>query len=301
MLERRIQHSPTGRHVGFALALLLAASVLAPIRAKHAIAATPEPAQPDYSGWQRLLDERLLPLHVYDTDRTAHIASSLFDYTGLLRDSTWSARLDRIRAQLLGIAPSRLTAKERLAWAINTYNFLAVDRIVHEASKRGKDGLTSVHDVKDFFSSPTATVEGASYSLEKFELHFVFVDVDRREGHDLPVGLDPRAHFALAFGARSCPPLWPNVYHGDRIDAQLDTVTVDALHSPSHLRWDPVRRSLETSEIFNWYIFDFGGADGVMAFVTKHAPTDIAKDLDVYRVAGSTGTIPWDWGLNQRP
>lgn len=266
-----------------------------------AIAATPEPALPDYSGWQRLLDERLLPLHVFDTDRTAHIASSLFDYAGVRADSAWSKRLDRIRQQLLGIAPSRLGARDRLAWAINTYNFLAMDRIVHEQAARPKGALTSVKDVKDFFTAPAATVEGVSYSLEKFEEHFVFLDVDRREGHRLPDGFDPRAHFALAFGARGCPPLWPEVYRGDRIDAQLDSVTTDALHSPSHLRWDPVRRTLETSEIFNWYVVDFGGTDGVMNFVSKYAAADVAKDLNAYRVTGSTGTIPWDWALDQRP
>jgi hypothetical protein len=284
------------------LALFVLWGVATPIPSpERAVAATPEPALPDYSGWQRLLDERLLPLHVYDTDRTAHIASSMFDYTGMLADSTWPARLDRIRAQLLGIAPSRLSSRDRLAWAINTYNFLAVDRIVHEQSKRGKGGLRSVKDVQDFFTAPAATVEGATYTLEKFEAHFVFLDVDRREGHALPAGFDPRAHFALVFGARGCPPLWPAVYRGDRIDAQLDSVTTDALHSTSHLRWDPVRRSLETSEIFNWYIFDFGGPQGVLDFVSRHAPVDIAKDLDGYRVAGSSGTIPWDWALDQRP
>jgi hypothetical protein len=289
--------------LGLALALLIACIRLAPVGAfdRAATAATPEPALPDYTDWQRLLDQRLLPLHVFDTDRTAHVASSLFDYAGVRADSAWSKRLDRIRQELLGVAPSRLGPKDRLAWAINTYNFLAVDRIVRELAARPKGALTSVKDVKDFFTAPAATVEGAAYSLERFEEHFVFLDVDRREGHSLPAGFDPRAHFALAFGARGCPPLWPQAYRGDRIDAQLDSVTTDALHSPSHLRWDPVRRTLETSEIFNWYVFDFGGTAGVLDFVSKHAAAEVAKDLDAYRVAGSTGTIPWDWALDQRP
>ena len=50
-----------------------------------------------------------------------------------------------------------------------------------------------------------------------------------------------------------------------------------------------------------WYVFDFGGPAGVMDFVGKHAAAEVAKDLDGYRVAGPTGTIPWDWALNQRP
>jgi Protein of unknown function, DUF547 len=298
------RHQAVRRAVRLLLPRLLAVgAVMAPFVPPRtpAFAATPEPAVPDYSGWQRLLDERLLPLHVYDTDRTPHIASSMFDYAGIRADSTWPARLDRVRQQLLGIAPSRLGAKDRLAWAINTYNFLAVDRIVHEQATRSNGALASVKDVKDFFTAPAATVEGTSYSLETFEHHFIFIDVDRREGHPLPVGFDPRAHFALAFGARGCPPLWPEAYHGDRIDAQLDSVTTDALHSSSHLRWDPVRRTLETSEIFNWYAFDFGGPDGVMEFVSRHAAADVAKDLDAYRVSTSTGTIPWDWALDQRP
>ena len=94
--------------LAFALLIACAAAGVSGAFGPAAIAATPEPALPDYSDWQRLLDERLLPLRVFDTDRTAHIASSLFDYAGVRADSAWSKRLDRIRQELLGIAPSRL-------------------------------------------------------------------------------------------------------------------------------------------------------------------------------------------------
>ncbi|MFI5371365.1 MAG: DUF547 domain-containing protein [Candidatus Eisenbacteria bacterium] len=257
----------------------------------------------DVSGWQRLLDDDLVPLRQYDTDRTAWVAATLFDYRALADEKDWTTRLDTVRAQLLATAPSRLGPTDRLAWAIDTYNFLVIERITREQAARAAAGpaLASVQDVKDFFTSPAAEVEGRTYSLEAFEHHFVFLDVDRREDRPLPPGFDARAHFALVGGAIGCPPLWPNAYRGSVLDAQLDSVSLAALHSPSQLRWDPVRRTLEVSELFNWNDHDFGGPDGVMAFLMKHAPAIVTIDLDRYRVATPTGVVPWDWRLNQRP
>jgi len=36
-----------------------------------------------------------------------------------------------------------------------------------------------------------------------------------------PMG-DPRIHFAVNCAARSCPPIWPEAYTGEELDAQLD-------------------------------------------------------------------------------
>lgn len=290
---------------GILIGLIAAFGVMAPVFQKHpvVIAAPSDGMTPDLTGWQRLLDDRLQPLKLFDTDRTAHVASSLFDYRGLREEKAWPARLDSIRRQLLAVPPSQLKPADRLAWAINTYNFLVIDRITREQAARaaGATPLAGVKDVKDFFSAPAVQVEGASYSLDTFEHHFVFADVDRREGKPLPPGFDPRAHFAIVCGARGCPPLWPDAYRGATLDRQLEAVTLGALHSPAHLEWDPVRRTLQASQLFSWYDHDFGGPDGAMAFIMKHAPSDVTQELDRYRVTAVSGIIPWDWALNQRP
>lgn len=290
---------------GTVLGLTVVFGTLAPVfqELPVVVAAPAQTPAPDVSGWQHLLDDHLIPLRVYDTDRTPHVAATLFDYAGLRADSAWAERLDRIRRQLLAVTPARLPPRERLAWAIDTYNFLVIDRIAREQASRppGGPSLASVKDVKDFFTAPVAEVEGVRYSLDTFEHHFVFLDVDRREDRPLPAGFDARAHFALVCGARGCPPLWPAAYRGAKLDAQLDSVTLDALHAPAQLRWDPVRRTLELSELFNWYVHDFGGPDGVMAFLMQHAPAVVTRDLDRYRVTAPTGVVAWDWALNQRP
>src|SRR5689334_10607902 len=115
------------------LAIVLWLGVLAPMSIHAAPASEPVT---DVSGWQRLLDERLQPLRQYDTDRSAHVAASLFDYRGLAAEPGVLARLDSIRAELLQVPPSRMAPAERLAWAIDTYDFLVVDRIVRETMRR---------------------------------------------------------------------------------------------------------------------------------------------------------------------
>ncbi len=290
---------------GILLGLVVAFGVVVPVFQRHpvVIAAPGDGMTPSTAGWQRLLDDYLMPLRQYDTDRTPHVAATRFDYRALLEAPAWPARLDSVRRELLAVPPSALRPADRMAWALDTYNFLVVDRVAHVLAARPAGGppLTSVREVKDFFDAPVVEVEGRSYSLGTFEHHFVWFDVDRDEGRPLPAGLDPRAHFALTTASIGGPPLWPDAYRGATLSAQLDSVTRAALHSPAHLRWDPVRRTLELSELFAWFDHDFGGPAGVMDFVTKHAPDWVSKDLDRFDVGAPSGSIPWDWTLDQRP
>ena len=70
--------------------------------------------------------------------------------------------------------------------------------------------------------------------------------------------VEPRIHFALNCGARSCPPI--RVYTEDRIDSQLDTASRSFLDQEVSLIKDPVtdKWTLELSKLFLWYGEDFG-------------------------------------------
>ena len=84
-----------------------------------------------------------------------------------------------------------------------------------------------------------------------------FEDADPRTQVAL-TSLDPRIHFALNCGARSCPPI--RVYTEDRIEAQLDTASRSFLDQEVSLIKDPVtgKWTLELSKLFLWYGEDFG-------------------------------------------
>ena len=212
--------------------------------------------------------------------------------------------LDGIRRELLGGAPSRLEPRTRLAWAINTYNFLVIDAVTraYASGASGHDTLRSVMDLAKsphpFFDSPVATIEGHVYTLNTFERHFLFADFDRKDNAP-PAALDPRVHVAIVCAARGCPPLRARPFTALRLDDELDAAVHHALASPLHLTVDAPPGGVAASAIFEWYAADFGGREKALAFLQRFAP-DVARERIERRGLKSIArTIPWNWALNQ--
>jgi hypothetical protein len=224
-----------------------------------------------------------------------------FNYDSLDSASSFAERLKQsVHEQLLAAVPSRLNEGARLAWAINAYNFLVIEQVANSAvhSDITSVGLpASVRDIKGFFETPVAKVEGANYSLDQFERRFVFGNGLGRPGAR-PVGPDPRAHFALVCAAKGCPPLLPRAYTADSLDLQLDYAVRNALRSPAHLRWNARDGTVEASAIFEWYARDFGGTRQAFAFLKRYAPERVRRVIEERHVKAISRTIPWDWRLN---
>lgn len=227
-----------------------------------------------------------------------------FDYEALRRAEAESKLLTRVRAELLSVPPSRMGHADRLAWAINVYNFLVVEDIVRRIPPRGAPRWGGVLEIKTpeggFFKTPLVEIEDLPYSLEDFERRFLFEEYRRRPGEKPPERLDPRVHFALVCGARGCPPLAPRAWRGGSLDRDLEAVTRRALESPMHLQWDEESNTLSASAIFEWYEADFGGRDRAFAFLMHYAPDAIRERVEITGVTGIQSTIPWDWALNDR-
>lgn len=219
--------------------------------------------------------------------------------------------------------PSRMARCRRMAWAIDAYNFLVLETVTRHLFPLSDDTVStrpvgSIRDIRihgrEVFEAPLVEVEGVTYSLDAFERYFVFDGWDPKSGVPRPGTLDPRAHFALVCAARGCPPLRSRPYEdGDVpsdpprsmsfcqiLDHELDQAARDALANPSHLRWIPGKNRLEASEIFDWYAADFGGPDGVMAFIRKYAPESVRREIKRHDIHEVSAYIPWDWRLNDR-
>ena len=260
------------------------------------------------------LYQRLLDGYLHVISRPGEPLATGVDYAAL-HAPAGAALLAAVRTELLGVTPSRLDARARLAWAINTYNALVIEQIARvfdsglaadvaastprSSTRSGVLALT--RGEQTFFEFPVVTIEARDYSLNAFETHFVFADVDRASGGASPPSLDPRAHFALVCGARGCPPLQPRAFTPDSLDTQLDAAARAALASPSHLRLDPASGRLEASEIFSWYAADFGGASGAFAFLRRYAPDAARREIDRRGLTTIAGKIPWDWSFNAVP
>ncbi len=96
--------------------------------------------------------------------------------------------------------------------------------------------------------------------------------------------LDPRIHFALNCGGRSCPPI--ACYDADAIDAQLEL----AMHSFLERETEVLhhKRVIRTSRLLSWYRGDFGGSRKIKQLL---AQVLAMPQIGTYRLEWK----PYDW------
>lgn len=170
------------------------------------------------------------------------------------------------------------TEGERKAFWLNVYNAY-VQILLKEKPERLKTRNESFG--YNFFSSDQITIAGEKLSFDEIE-H----DIIRRSKVKLSLGfmdklswftddfeermrwdmLDPRIHFALNCGAKSCPEI--AIYYPDRVNEQLDKTTKQFLDSTTG--YNKESSEVAVTSLFNWYRGDFGGKDGIVPFLKKY-------------------------------
>jgi len=316
---------------GVFLGLIAAFGLVAPVFVQHPVVyAAPADALPPCPAYQALLDQYLTVLRAKDGDVQRPVMTT-FDYARLALYPDGKTKLDAARKELFAVQPARLGPKARVAWGINAHNFDVIDTIVKYGFPDGKP-VASVRDIRseqadvpplEVRNDGTQVVapEGAWPGDPRYELlgsdGFNAIEQSLLAGKGSPRAdlegahkggvpppaqmLDPRVHFALTNGARGGPPLHPQAYRPETLDTQLEDVTRGALLGSKHLRWHGMTKDLAVSQIFEWYVDDFGGPDSAFAFVLRHVP---AHTVDQIRAAGITkipGYIECEWTLNQTP
>lgn len=101
-----------------------------------------------------------------------------------------------------------------------------------------------------------------------------------------PSRLDPRVHFALNCGARSCPPI--RVYLSGEIDRQLDAAA--AAYFAAEGKADLATRTVTLPRLLKYYAADFG--DSSLALAAKHLDAPWALEPPV-RVRWAS----YDWTI----
>lgn len=193
------------------------------------------------------------------------------------REST-SAGTDRaedLESALGGIDPARLQGDgPRLAFWLNLYNAL----VIREMRRRPRSGTLLRH--RSLFRRTFYTVGDLEYTLDAIE-HGLLRGNARppyaprrvlRSGDPrlaaAPSVADPRIHFALNCGARSCPP--PRVYEAGRVEEQLELATRGYLEAGSDFARD--RRVVILPGLIRLYRSDFGSKAEQLEFAAAHLP-----------------------------
>jgi hypothetical protein len=194
--------------------------------------------------------------------------------------------------------------EQKLAFWINIYN----TTVIHGVIELGLG--QSVREFPRFFDRVTYEIGGYHFSLNQME-HGI-LRANRRPPYRLFTPfrkgdprlefavspMDPRIHFALVCGARSCPPI--GFYEADQIDFQLQLAAASFINS-SQVRMEPGDRTVSISMIFKWYKSDFGGGtkaviDTLLQFLDEGEKKEfLRKNRDGIRVRYQ----PYDWNLNQ--
>ena len=222
------------------------------------------------------------------------------DYEAL-KSSTSYREYQQLASSLADCTPDDIgIGQNRTAFWINIYNALIIDAVIHyniTGSLLKKPGL---------FRQAAYNIGGMRFSADDIEHGILrgnrphpvvplapFGSDDPRI--DLGVeNFDPRIHFALVCGARSCPPI--KYYDGEKLDVQLDLAASSFINGEG-ARYDQRTNTLWLSRIFKWYQKDFGKLSGVIEILKKFArDEDLLTGLNKNRPR--VRYMEYDWTVN---
>lgn len=229
-----------------------------------------------------------------------------------LRDTEAYQSFQRLTWQLHRFPLDSLkTRDQKLAFWINIFNVLVIDSVIQFGIKK------TVHEKTGFFVKAAYIIGGYRFSMDDIE-HGI---LRNNQGNPAIPGpqfspndprtalvikpFDPRIHFTLVCGAKSCPPI--GFYRDDNIDQQLDLATANFFSSEVEV--DLTAKRIALSQIFRWFAPDFGGSllnqagqgnfTSVLRFIAQHtSDEDVRLALTEEAQAFKVSFKHYDWGLN---
>jgi thiol-disulfide isomerase/thioredoxin len=205
------------------------------------------------------------------------------------------ARLEAYLSSLEGSSPDAASAPSasgatELSYWLNLYNAL----VIREVLRRWP--LPSVQQAPQFFKLTVAVVGERHLSLDEIEKEIIRSTFK-----------DPRIHFALNCGARSCPALRPEIFAPAKLARQLDGAARRFVNDTHNVEVKSADRTVLLSALFDWYRDDFAAlatsrgerADSIGALLV-YAEPPLAAALrrareERYRIVFRD----YDWELNQ--
>lgn len=225
------------------------------------------------------------------------------DYASIAGSELFQAYVS-LSSELRNCDPSSLEENERKAFFINVYNALTI----HGLSVA--DQLpTSVLDIAKFWRSTAYDIGGMVFSLDDIEHGILrgnkphpsasdppFSDKDPRKALALK-SCDPRIHFTLVCGAKSCPAI--QVYSAHNLERGLHSAATNFCSQQVGV----ASSSVSLSMIFRWYAVDFGSSDReLLQWLCPYLPDEKRHGLESLLSNQDAVTIEYtkyDWLLNK--
>lgn len=199
-------------------------------------------------------------------------------------EQPYTAFRDTLRTIDLGRLEKELRSPDqKLAFWINTYNSLVQAKIL--------DDVSAFEDQTKFFKTADQEIGGTKLSLDDIESGILRLKPRSsnkaffkafRVDH-----IDPRIHFTLNCGARSCPPV--AFYSPEHLEEELAAAELSFVTQTSE--YDAVENQVTISELFDWFAEDFGGKAGVIRLLKRLGIVPQAADPEIRY-------SPYDWHLD---
>ncbi|KAG2439584.1 hypothetical protein HXX76_004936 [Chlamydomonas incerta] len=223
-------------------------------------------------------------------------------------------------AELQKVDLGPLSREELMAFAINLYNALIVHALVALRLTR----MSTAQRATFYSRTAKYDIGGLDYTADDLEqgvlrgnragasnlwnllgLHGLaggFWKPDNPRLAKVVRPMDPRIHFALVCGARSCPPI--RLYSAANLDEGLAAAAEAFLGGEVEV--DVARREVRLSKIFKWYAVDFGANKAErLAYVASLLQQPARGQLEGLLAAAAAGGPQirvsykeYDWSLN---
>jgi len=154
---------------------------------------------------------------------------------------------------------AELSKNEEFAFWLNAYNLLTVLGVLHkQENKPDWTGNITLFSKLRFFFLTKHKVAG-----KKLSLNYIEHKILRKKFKD------PRIHFVINCGSKSCPYLPGNIVQSETLDKTLNGLASFFINS-GNVQYNKSRNILTLSRIFKWYKRDFAQVGGVLNFVAKY-------------------------------
>lgn len=212
--------------------------------------------RPDHSMWDNLLKENVSSSGIVNYSNLKNFRLKLNAYIRHLEEFIFQTGWSR---------------NEKLAYWINLYNAATVRLIVENYP------VNSITDINrgEPWDRKVVTIGNNIYTLNQIEN-----DIIR------PKYNEPRIHFAINCGAKSCPKLMNSAFIPDKLNSQLTEQTKAFINGYKN---NIEVNKIAISKIFKWYADDFGAS--IIDYLNKYSTIKI-------EVGTTIEYKEYNWDLN---
>ena len=245
------------------------------------------------------------------------------NYKSLKNTEIFTSYLNLV-GQLKYVDLKAFSNSEKKSFYINIYNCLILHAIIDELLDVNGGTLARMK----LYATASYDIGGMVYSLNDIENGLLrgnrksavpLTSLPFREESDVrrqfTLNCDPRIHFALNCGAVSCPPIGVYSYDEATLDAELSIATKGFLDQT--VVFEPSKRTVYLSMLFNWYKEDFGGNDeSILDWMKNYGSNELKKRYEQFEkeIYDNNNFIkeprfgdikfkikysPYDWSVNE--